>query len=279
MLQTELYRRGYEQLKAGNYDEAKRLFLCHEEESGTVDETRALVRQAETLLALGDLNGAATLYEQLVDRNPSLPEVYVGLARISLFTGQQDEARVHSTAAVRLGPELGLSWMVMGLVHEAAGELETALRYLRKAAELSPSVFLCQFNLGRALVSAGHAEEGIAPLREATALEPENPDGFSALGIAFKQAREDGSAIRAFEKVVELAPASADAWATLADVLFAAKEFQAARDVLDRGLAACGDHPALLERARETATVLSDTEGTLHYVARELRQRTPHARG
>ena len=39
MAQSELYRRGYEQLKAGNYEEAKRLFRENEEKAGTAYTT------------------------------------------------------------------------------------------------------------------------------------------------------------------------------------------------------------------------------------------------
>lgn len=276
MVQSELYRRGYEQLKAGNYEEAKRLFRENEEKSGTAAETKSLLRQAETLLAQGDVNAAAALYEKLLERNPGLPEVYLGLTRISLFTGQKDAARVHATAATRLGPEQGLAWALLGMVHEADGDVATALQHLKKSAEVSPTVFLCQFNYGRVLAAAGRPAEGIAPLKRATELEPKNPDGFYTLGIVFKQARQYENALKAFEKAKDLDPKSVDAWATLADVLFEVKEFQAARDILDRALAACGDHPALLEKALATAMMLSDAEGAIGYVERELKVAPNH---
>jgi tetratricopeptide (TPR) repeat protein len=279
MVQSELYRRGYEQLKAGNYEEARRLFRENEEKSGTAAETKALLRQAETLLAQGDVNGAASLYEKVMERNPGLPEAYLGLTRISLFTGQREAARVHATAATRLGPDQGLAWALLGMVHEAEGDIPTALQHLKKAAEVSPSVFLCQLNYGRVLAASGRPAEGIAPLKRATELEPKNPDGFYTLGIVFKQARQYENSIRAFETAKDLAPKSVDAWATLADVLFEVKEFQAARDILDRGLAACGDEPALLEKALATAMMLSDAEGAIGYVQRELKVVPNHEQG
>ncbi|MDC0707199.1 tetratricopeptide repeat protein [Stigmatella sp. ncwal1] len=279
MVQSELYRRGYEQLKAGNYDEAKRLFLAHEEKAGTAAETQALLRQAAADLAKSDLDGAAKRYEQLLERNPSLPEIYLGLTRISLFLGQLDAARVHATAAVRLGPELGLAWTLLGLVHEAEGDVAGALPHLSKATGLSPSVFLCQFNHGRVLGVAGRPTEAIAPLTRAIELEPGNPDGFYTLGIVYKQARQYENSLRSFEKAKDLAPKNVDYWATLADVLFEVKEFQAARDILDRGLAACGEHPALLEKALATAMMLSDNAGAIRYVERELKVVPNHEQG
>jgi tetratricopeptide (TPR) repeat protein len=279
MTQTDMYRRGYDQLKAGQYEEAKRLFHENEVSSGTVAETKSLLQKAEKHLGEGALKDAAQLYDQVLDRNPSLPEVYLGLTKVSLITGQIDAARVHATAATRLGPELGLSWMLLGLVHESQGDLENALRHVSKAAELSPSAFLCQFNLGRVLAVMGRPAEGVGPLKKATALEPHNPDGFYTLGIALRQAGQPEEAIEAFEQASRLAPKNLDTWATLADVLFSARRFQQARDVLDRGLEACGDHPVLLEKALATAMMLSDTEGALAYVDRELRVAPDHEQG
>ncbi|HLL06706.1 MAG TPA: tetratricopeptide repeat protein [Myxococcaceae bacterium] len=279
MAQSELFRRAYAQLKAGNAAEARRLFRENEERTGTATETTALLRQAEQHLTQGDLNGAARLYEQLLERNPALPEVYFGLTRIALGTGRYDAARTHATAAMTLAPEVGLTWTLMGLVHEAEGDLDTALRNLRRGVELSPSVFLCLLNLGRVLASEGNPAEGIAPLLAATRLEPGNANGFYTLGMVYKQARQDDNAIRAFEKATELAPKSLDTWATLADVLFQVGDFQATRATLDRALVARGDHPALLEKALAAAMMLNDVQGAIGYVERELALVPGHEKG
>ncbi len=279
MGQSELARRGFEQLKAGHYDEARRLFRENEEKAGTAAETKALVQQAEVLLSQGQLDEAAKLLEQALERNPTLPEVYFGLARISLATGKKDAARVHATAATRVAPELGLGWTLLGLVHESSNELTVALEHLRKGAELSTSVYLCQLNHGRALAAAGKPEEGLAPLKKATELMPASAEAFSMLGVACKQAKKDEEAVRYLEKATQLAPRSVDAWATLADVRFGRKQFQAAREALDKGLAACGEHPALLEKAVATAMMLSDAKGAIGYLERELKVVPEHEQG
>lgn len=279
MNQSELARRGFEQLKAGNFEEAKRLFREHEEKSGTAAETKSLLRQAEALLGKGDVDGSAKLFDQVLERNPTLPEAYLGLARISLATSQLDAGRVHATAATKLAPEQGLGWTLLGLVHEMSNDLATALQHVRKGAELSPSAYLCVFNHGRVLAAAGKPAEGVGPLKKATELEPSNADAFYTLGIAYKQAGQNDNAIKAFEKATALAPKSVDAWATLGDVLFSQKQFKAARDVLNRGLAACGDHPALLEKATAAAMMLSDTAGAIAYVERELKVVPNHEQG
>lgn len=270
MPQNELYQRGAQALKAGNYDEARRLFREHEEKAGTAIETLGLVQQADAKLQAGDVDAATALYARALDRNPSLTEVYLGLARTALFTGQLEAAKVHATAATRLGPRVGLAWTLMGLVHETSGDTAGALEHLRMGAELSPGEFLCQYNLGRVLASAGRAPEAIIALATATGLDPTNPDGFSALGLAYKAARQHENALRSLERAKDLAPKNVNAWAALADALFEVREFKAARDILDRALVACGDHPVLLEKALATAMLQGDADAAVAYVEREL---------
>lgn len=271
MTQTDLFKRGLEQLKAGNYDEARKLFRENEDKAGTSAATQGLVQNADAKLAAGDIPAASKLYEQALDRNPSLPEVYLGLTRIALFTGQVDEAKVHATAATKLAPRLGMAWTLMGLVHESREDVNGALEHLRKGAELSPNVFLCQFNYGRVLASAGRFPEAIVALSTATGLDAKNPDGFYTLGIAYKEAGQYEKALKAFEKAKDLNPKNVDAWATLADVLFSVKEFKAARDILDRGLKAVGEHPALLEKATACCMIMGSADDAIEYVERELK--------
>lgn len=279
MTQSDLSRRGFEQLKAGNYEEARRLFRDSEDKSGTAAETKSLLGRAEALMGKGTLDEAAKLFQQVLERNPTLTEAYLGLARISLATGALEPARVHATAATRVAPEVGLGWTLLGLVHEASNDLATAQQHVRKGAELSPSAYLCQFNYGRVLAVAGQPSLALQPLRKATQLEPSNPDAFYTLGIACRQAGQGEEAVRSFEQVTRLNPKSVDAWATLADVLFGMRQFPKARSALEQGLAACGEHPALLEKAVATALAVGDTPGALRYLERELKVVPNHQPG
>jgi tetratricopeptide (TPR) repeat protein len=271
MAPSELFQSGAQALKAGNYEEARRLFEENEAKAGTASATLALLQRAEGKLREGDLPVAATLFEQALDRNPSLTDAYLGLARVALFTGEAEAAKVHATAATRLSPRLGLSWTLLALAQESSQGAAAALELLKKGCELSPRVFLCQFNYGRALAAAGRPHDALAPLSAATTIEPGNPDAFYTLGMACKEAKLYERSLRAFERAKDLAPKRVDTWATLADVLFEVKEFQAARDLLDRGLTACGEHPALLEKALATAMMLEDAPGAIAYVERELK--------
>ncbi len=279
MTQSELSRRGFEELKAGNYEEARRLFRDNEEKTGTSAETQSMLEEAEAALGRNEPDVAAQLFEQVLQRNPTLTDAYIGLARISLATGELEAARVHSTAATRVGPEVGLGWTLLGLVHEASEDVATALQHVRKGAELSPEEYLCQFNHGRVLAVTDNAEQGVEPLKKATELAPSNPDAFYMLGMVATEAGQDELGLEAFTRVTELDPEDVDGWATLGDVLFGKRRFAEAREVFERGLEACGDHPALLEKAAATAMSTGDVEGAIAYVKRVLEVVPEHAQG
>jgi tetratricopeptide (TPR) repeat protein len=279
MAQTELFRQGLAELKAGRFAEAKKLFAQNEEKTGTTAQTKDLLRQAEANLHAGKLDVGAQQLNTVLEQNPTIAEAYVGMARVAIFTGQLADARTHAMAAMKMAPQLALSWTMLGLVDEADGNAKGALGHLEKGASLGGNNFLCQFNYGRLLASEGRAGEGIPFLLKATELEPTNADGFLILGIAQKKVNQVEKALKAIEKAKDLSPKNPDGWATLADVLFEVRQFAAARTTLDNGLAAVGEHPALLEKATACAMMLDDAKGAVAYVERELKVAPQHEQG
>lgn len=279
MPNTPLFQRGLDQLKAGNYAEARKLFAENEEQAGTTKQTQAALAQAEAQLAKGDMDGAAELYLKVQQTNPGIPEAYLGLARIGLFTGQVADAKTHAKAANKLAPNVPLTWTLLGLVHEASNEPDQALPLLQKGADLAPSSFLATFNLGRFLASTGKGADALPLLEKAAAAEPNTPDVHTVLGFAYRQAKKYEKAIKAFEKAKDLAPKQVEGYATLADILYEVKEFKVARQIVEQGLKACGDSPILLEKGLACCLMLDDVETAIYYVERELKVAPDHEQG
>ena len=59
MAQTELFRQGLTELKAGRFAEARKLFVENEEKTGTTAQSKDLLKQAEAALTAGNLDLAA----------------------------------------------------------------------------------------------------------------------------------------------------------------------------------------------------------------------------
>lgn len=270
MSQTELFTKGLAELKAGRYAEARKLFNDNEAKLGTTSATLQMLKAAEANVALGKVDVAAKEFEQVIERNPAIAEGYLGLARIAIFTGQLDDARTHATAAVKMAPQNPMSWTLLGLVHEAKGDIAGAMPNIEKGAQLGSNVFLSQYNMGRILTSEKKAGQGVPYLIRATDIDPKNADGWIALGIAQHQLKQFDKAIASLERATKAAPKNPDPWATLADLQFQQKNFKGARATLDAGLKNVGDHPALLEKAVACCMMMNDSPGAVGYLEREL---------
>ena len=265
---THLFLRGTAQLKAGDLEAAKKSFRENEEVAGTTIQTLGLLQQADRAQAAGQLVDATGLYISVLNRNPGLVEAYLGLARITVTTGELAPAKLYATAATRLAPQVGLGWTLLGAVREAQGDRAGAVPLFAKGAMLGPDVYLCQINLGRALLALDRPKEALQPLTAATELEAESADAFGFLGQAQLQADHPLPALRALERAKDLDPTNVARWVALADALFQLREFPTAADLMDYALTPLGELPVLLEKA--AAMMMSDAPRAIAYLEREL---------
>lgn len=277
--QSEAFRAGQAALAAGSYDAARRHFRAVEEEAGTASETYAQLRAADALLEEGKLVAAARLYDAVLGRNPSVAGAHAGLARIALLTDHLEEGKVHAVTCMKLAPECGLGFTLVGLVLERLDEEDQAVALLQKGVALSPDDALCRLHLGRVLAARGDVTSAIDTLEVAVRLAPERPDPYLFLGLAHRVAQRYDRAIEALRRATTLAPTRRDVWATLGDVFFEVRDFEAARAAYDAGLTACGEHPLLLERVLSATMMLDDPSAAVGYLERQLAVAPNHERG
>ncbi|MEM1150089.1 MAG: thioredoxin [Pseudomonadota bacterium] len=132
--------------------------------SGT-DDGKALaeaLEAADTLLAEGDIGGAAQLYAQIINADPAQVAAIAGLARCYLANGDTDRAR----ETLELAPEDKRSdpaWLgaakAVELAENApdAGEFADAVA----AVEASPENHAARFDLASQLAAAGRNQEAV----------------------------------------------------------------------------------------------------------------------
>lgn len=276
---TDLFRLGLQQLRAGQLEEAKRSFKENEARTGTTAQTISLLKQAEQARAQGQVGQAIHLYLSVLERNPSVVEPYLALGRLAVGAGELGQAQGYATGAIRLAPQQGLGWTLLGLVEEAKGNRKAALPLYAKGAAHSPKVFLCQLDLGRALLSHGQPKEALAPLTAATELAPGDADAFSLLGSAQLEAGQPLPALRALERAKDLDPTNAARWGALADALTRAGEPAAAADLMDHALARLGELPLLLEKGAASALLMNQGPRAIRYLERELAVAPDHLPG
>lgn len=76
---------------------------------------------------------ADALFAERLALSGGAAEVHAAWAMFLLETGRADQARAAATAAVQAGPDVAVTWMVMGAVHEGAGEAGPAREAYKKA--------------------------------------------------------------------------------------------------------------------------------------------------
>ena len=67
--------------------------------------TAEMLFKAEQHLERGELDEAATLFDQAFDQNPNSPNAALGMARVALALGQPDEARQILKKVLRRFPD------------------------------------------------------------------------------------------------------------------------------------------------------------------------------
>jgi Flp pilus assembly protein TadD len=207
---------------------------------------------AATLRALPAYRDDAAMYRAMVEREPTNPTGFVGLAAELTTRGRVDEAAALLEAAARLDPALASVHTGRARVATRRGAWEAALAETERALALDPGLQSARLlravalmrlrrmdEAGRALerlraeyphhpevgtvwgqylLAIGRTVEALPVLQEAVALLPGEPGLWDALGMASVRLGRGAAARAAFERTVALTPDYLEGWMRLASV-------------------------------------------------------------
>ena len=185
---------------------------------------------------------------------------------------EEEEARLgrepEALAILKQGTDLGTQ-----------GDLEGAVKLLRRAVELNPALVDAHFNLAVALARLGRMDEAIAGMQEVLRLQPKDFDAHARLGTWLSGQGRHGEAVAHLERAAALEVNSRDVWLKLAQGYEAAGRPQAAVGAYRRVLGLAGrDDAELLEALLRTATAAPDGPAAVD-AARRLRALRPGHEG
>lgn len=169
--QTTAVGQLYVQLRrVGRIDEARAVLNAGLETSPNA--TRLLQYQAGELEALGDIEGAIAIYEDLYERNSSNVTVANNLASlVSTFRDTPESLDRAAAVARRLrGTDIPAFQDTYGWISYRQGNLSDALEYLKPAAEGLPNNALVQYHLGMTYVALEQPENARPQLERALEL-------------------------------------------------------------------------------------------------------------
>lgn len=121
---------------------------------------RSQVEQAKQLHAAGQYEEARSLFQQVVDTEPTIADAQQGLARTLFVLGDCAGAMEHQGAAVQLLSING-TYTVFGDILLECGRVDEAIVAYQQGIELDPDVVRTHFVLAQAFMAKGRTEDAI----------------------------------------------------------------------------------------------------------------------
>ena len=168
---------------------------------GDPDNLAALTVKGDSLLEMGDVDGAVALYERLGQAAPSAAS-WSRLGRVAFLRGDADGATSYisraASAALEAGfpDEVAFFHVQLGDLHRAVGRLSDAERAYATALDALPDHVPALAGLARVREAEGRRAEAITLLERATARLPQ-PEYIATLGDLHAL---DGDRVRADEQ-------------------------------------------------------------------------------
>jgi len=153
----------------------------------------------------GDLTTALSDYQKAVDLDPQALEIYRDLAQLNLRTGHT-EAALHAAQHVRdLAPTESSSFLFLGHVYVARGDLAMAAQEYEKALELDPQNLKALENLGN-YYSAINTRKALEYYSRYLVIEPDDAEIYFQMGFLYQKDGDLPKTIASFQKSIELDP-------------------------------------------------------------------------
>jgi Flp pilus assembly protein TadD len=141
---------------------------------------------AEAQRGLGNVSGMATSLAKAIELDPANAQgagyrAAMELAQSALTAKNFGQAVSASETAVRLKPEDGSAWALLGLSQQASGRLQDAAQSLEKAVAVAPDRADIAHNLGTVYLAQKRYPEAETTFRRAVALDPAATESAAAL--------------------------------------------------------------------------------------------------
>jgi len=160
---------------------------------------------------LGQLEGAAKMFEAAVSIKPDYAEAHFNLGAI-LKALDQDTAAVESyKKAIAIMPNYPDAHNNLGNILKDLGQLEAAIESLEWAVAYNYDFAEAHNNLGNALNEYGRVESAIKNYKKAIALKPDYAKAYFNLAIAYKDLGNKEAYLETIEKTVNIKPDWGDA--------------------------------------------------------------------
>lgn len=187
------------------------------------------LRNAVGLHRRGDVDAAAQIYTDILDREPEHWQAlhYLGLARLQ--QGRLKDADSLLSRSVSIEPRNANAWSDLGSVRVKADTPQEALDPFSRALELSPEHPDALNNMARALRLLSRFDQARPLLERLVSLQPGQPGPLRALADVQTKSGDVASAIDTFQEALKIDPDDPRIRLGLGDACESAGRFRQAR--------------------------------------------------
>ncbi|MCF8060998.1 MAG: tetratricopeptide repeat protein [Deltaproteobacteria bacterium] len=158
-------------------------------------------------LAQGDLPAAERMFLSAIEMEPNLLPPHVLLTRLYLERKRTSELVTHFEAVLSKSPDFLPAYMVLGMVHDQAGERVKANRFYRRALEVKCDFAPAANNLAWNLAVEGvDLDEAFSLARTAKAGMPGDPHVSDTMGWVYYLLGHHWKAVGELEQAVSMRP-------------------------------------------------------------------------
>jgi tetratricopeptide (TPR) repeat protein len=163
-----------------------------------VEEGTLLITEGRTRRGLRTLESALALDEQNAELSFTIGEYYFHL-------GKSLDSAVHLRRALDEQSDHFGARLLLGLLSDNEGEVESAKLHLQRALSLDENSFAAHYSLGRLLAREGKLSEALQHLKRALQLNP-TPETHYLVGRAYWEQGRAEQALKHLQKAVRLDP-------------------------------------------------------------------------
>lgn len=139
-------------------------------------------------------------------------------------SGKLEDARRLYTEILQGAPDFAEAWHRLGLIAQAAGQLDEAADFMRKSIRLDGKQALYFFGLGQVMQDLHEPVEAESLFRQALALNPNLAPAYNHLGVVLQGEQRLDEALHCFREAIRCHPGYARAFNNLGNLLKARGE-------------------------------------------------------
>ncbi|HWT54224.1 MAG TPA: XrtA/PEP-CTERM system TPR-repeat protein PrsT [Rhodocyclaceae bacterium] len=195
--------------------------------------------RAAALHGKGDVAGARKSLEQALSRDPSYFPAAAALARLDLMDKQPDQAAGRFESLLAKDPKNVQALLALAELRDRQGKSsQDVVDLLKRATSAAPTDVMPRAALIGYYLRLKDTKSAVTAAQEAIQALPDRPEILDAAGRAMQEAGDFNQATGLYTKLATQLPNTPQPYLRLAEVQLAAKNREAAREALSRGLVA-----------------------------------------